>query len=105
MGEWKDHYEVILTRVENGKSLKKSGHVTKLELAEMFARSIFESHGIRIRLRPAANDYPDSAPGKMVSASCIQRGSDFESLVSRIDTEKEMSEGLRKQLVFMKILK
>ena len=104
VGEWKDHYEIIFTRIYGGKPSKKSGHVTKFELAEMFARDILDSHGIRVRLRPAANDYPDAAPGKLVPRDCTRQGSDFESLVARVDIERAMSDGLGKQLIMMNVI-
>ena len=91
-------FEVVRDLEDGGKKRKRSAHLKKLELAEMYARNLDEQFGIRLRLCPAGKTYPDAHPGKRVPKSCIAPGSDFDRMVRRIDVGQAISPGLRDQL-------
>ena len=91
-------FEVVRDVESGGEKRKRSAHLKKVELAEMYARNLDEQFGVRLRIRPAGTTYPDSPPGKRVSRSCIAPGSDFDRMVQRIDVDQAISPGLRDQL-------
>lgn len=98
-GDFAGQFEILYTkRLASGKRVKRSGHVSKDELAELFARELLREHDIRLRLRPVEGDYPDSAPGKKIPSSCIQPGSEFDRLVRAIDARHPISASLRAEL-------
>lgn len=98
IGEHAGRFEVVRDIENTGKKQKRSAHLTKVELAEMYARQLDEHFGIRLRLRPAGSNYPDAPPGKKVPRTCIVPGSDFDRMVRRVDVGQPMSLGLRDQL-------
>lgn len=91
-------FEVVRDMSSDGRKKKRSAHLTKHELAEMYARGLDQQFDIRLRLRPAKGSYPDSPPGKKVPRACIAPGSQFEKLVLGVDLSVPMSQGLREQL-------
>lgn len=97
-GEYAGRFEVFRDFEQGGKKRKRSAHLNKIELAEMYARNLDEQFGIRLRLRPADTTYPNAHPGKRVPRSCISPGSDFDRLVRRVDVAQATSPGLRAQL-------
>ncbi|MCY4745649.1 hypothetical protein NYO99_11755 [Pelomonas sp. UHG3] len=97
-GDGKGRYEVIRDLAGDGKAKKRSAHLTKAELSELYARGLHDQFGIRLRLRPAGQDYPAAPPGKRVSSRHITPGSDFEKQVRIFDTKRPVSAGLREQL-------
>ncbi|MEH3086387.1 MAG: hypothetical protein PGN26_07595 [Xylophilus ampelinus] len=74
---------------------KDAGHVTRAQLAELYARGLMERPGIRLRLRPAEAVYPDSLPAKKVPRACIAAGSDFDREVAAVDTAAPLPDALR----------
>lgn len=98
IGEHAGCFEVVRELEDGGRKRKRSAHLKKVELAEMYARNLDEKFGIRLRLRPADTTYPDAPPGKRVPRSCIAPGSDFDRLVRRVDVAQAISPGLRDQL-------
>ncbi|MBP6902783.1 MAG: hypothetical protein KBC73_22010 [Burkholderiaceae bacterium] len=91
-------YEVLRDIEIGSRTKKRSAHLTKAELAELYARGLHEKFSIRLRLRPQGATYPDAPPGKKVPSHCILRGSDFARLVAAVDPTSTMSGGLRNQL-------
>ncbi len=93
-------FEILrdITESDHAK-VKRSAHVTATQLAELYAREIIESYGIRLRLRPSEGDYPGAPPGKKVPASCILPGSNFDRLKRGFDTSKPVSEELKQVLL------
>jgi hypothetical protein len=79
--------------------VKRSAHVTLIELAELYAHGILKAYQIRLRLRSANNDYPTAPPGKKVSARCIAPGSEFDRMVKSISPKQPLSAGLARELV------
>ena len=98
-------YEIL--RDINGlgeKPVKRSAHVTKRELAELYAHGLLETYQIRLRLRSTNNDYPTAPPGKKVPLHCITPGSEFDNMVKHISQSKEtVSVGLLKEMVKLNI--
>lgn len=89
-------YEVLRSINMTGQSSqKRSTHVNLHQMAELYARGLLEIYNIRLRLRPADNNYPTAPPGKRVPASCIKSGSMFDRLVKSIDTTKPVSNDLK----------
>lgn len=98
-GEFADRFEIIYTKTLVGKrKIKRSGHVTLRELAELFAHELLRDHGIRLRVRPIKGEYPDGHPGKKIPSSCIETGSSFDRMVRAIDTRAPITAGLRAEL-------
>ncbi len=74
---------------------KDAGHVTREQLAELYARGLMEKLGIRLRLRPAEDLYPDTLPAKKVPRGCIAAGSAFARQVEAVDTAAPLPAPLR----------
>lgn len=98
IGAHAGRFEVVRDISADGKKRKRSAHLTKHELAEMYARQLDQQFDVRLRLRPARGNYPDSPPGKKVPRACIAPGSEFEKLVLGVDPSRPISHGLREQL-------
>lgn len=90
-GEHKGLYEILRT-IEPGK--KRSSHVNRHQLAELFAHNIFEDFNIRLRMKSERGDYPDAAPGLHPRREDIEPGSEFDRLVNSIDTQHPITTGL-----------
>lgn len=97
-GENKGKYEVLGNLPGPGTTPKRSIHVTREELAELYARDLVGQLGLRLRLRPLYGDYPDAPPAKKVPRHCITAGSAFDKSIDAIDLAKPISESLRVQL-------
>ncbi len=80
-------------------NVKRSAHVTGTQLAELYARGIIDSYGIRLRLRPSKGEYPGAPPGKKVPASCIQPGSNVDRMMRGFDKSKPISDELKQVLL------
>lgn len=87
-----DHFE-ILRQIEPGK--KRSAHVTKEQLAELFAFGYFDKFMIRLRMKDREGVYPGSSIGIRLSKSDIVYGSDFQKLVNKITPTAKVSEHLQ----------
>lgn len=99
VGEYRGKFEVLRDIKPSGDSVKRSAHVTRAELVEMYARGLMESEtGIRIRVRPSSNVYPTAPPAKTMPRKQIQRGTTFEREVRAFDTSCPPSAGLVEQL-------
>ena len=93
-------YEIVRNINEPGHTkVKRSAHVTALQLAELYAKGVIDAYGFRLRLRPSSGDYPGAPPGKKVPASCIQVGSNFDRLMRGVDTSRSVSEDLKQILL------
>lgn len=93
-------YEILRDINEPGHAkVKRSAHVTATQLAELYAKGLIEAYGFRLRLRPSKGDYPGPPPGKKVSTSCIQVGSNFDRLMRGVDRSKSVSEELKQILL------
>jgi len=97
-GEHAGLFEVLRDVDELPKKVKRSTHLTRAELAELYARGLVERFAIRLRLRPGTGQYPDAPPGKKVPAACIVAGSDFDRRMRAVNVKTPMSEGLRLKL-------
>ena len=97
-GEFADLFEIIHTRKQGSKPVKRSAHVTEPELAELFARGLLEEHEIRLRLRPAGGGYPDAPPGKKVPRHCVRPGSGFDRAIRIVDLTQPISSSLKAKL-------
>lgn len=98
-GENRGKFEVLGNLPGLGTTPKRSLHVTREELAELYARDLMGHLGLRLRLRPFTGDYPDAPPAKKVPRRCITPGSAFDRSVDAIDLAQPISESLRVQLV------
>lgn len=98
VGEHAGRFEVIRSFEKDGKEQKRSAHLTKAELAELYGRNLHEQFGIRLRIRPTGDNYPGPHPGKRIPSACITPGSDFDRMVRRIDSSQAISTGLREQI-------
>lgn len=103
-GEHAGRFEVLHTREEGGKLKKRSAHLTKAELAELFAYGLPEKFNLRLRMRPASGVYPDAPPGKRISSKCVASGSEFDRMVRKIDVHAPASSGLKEQLNRLSLL-
>lgn len=97
-GENSGLFEILRDLKELSKPVKRSAHVTAAELAELYARGLIEQYGIRLRLRPANRDYPDSPPGKKVPRDKIAVGSEFDRMIRTVDLCSPVSPTLRVKL-------
>jgi len=97
-GENAGLFEVLRDVDELPKKVKRSTHLTRAELAELYARGLVERYSILLRLRPSAGQYPDAPPAKKVPAFCIAAGSDFDRLVRAVDLNVPLSAGLRSKM-------
>jgi hypothetical protein len=94
-GPNKGKYELLRDTANAGEQQRnRSTHVTKTELAELYARGWMEGLGISLRLRPSENNYPTAPPVKKVSKNCIVPGSEFHHMVQRVDVSHPMSSDL-----------
>jgi hypothetical protein len=93
-GEHEGTFEILHSR-RGVEDPKHAGHVTRGQLAELFARGLMERLGIRLRLRPADATYPDSLPAKKVPRACIAAGSGFDRDVAAVDTAAPLPAPLR----------
>ena len=103
-GQGAGKYEIL--RNINGpgeKPVKRSAHVTLIELAELYAHGLLDAYQIRLRLRSANNDYPTAPLGKKVPTRCITEGSEFDQMVRSISPKQPFSAGLMRELVQLNI--
>lgn len=84
-------FEIIRNLTIHGREAKRSAHVTICELAELYAHGRMDSDGIRIRLKPLADNYPDSSIGKSLPRTNIKAGSLFEGAVAAVKTALPLS--------------
>jgi len=102
IGEYKGKFEILRNCEVDGKTVKRSAHVTRAELAELYARGLMESDaGIRMRVRPEEEPYPTAPPGKRMSRKQIAAETDFDHEVKSFDVSQPMTEGLKKQLTLL----
>ncbi|MBV8617342.1 MAG: hypothetical protein JOY84_00665 [Curvibacter sp.] len=95
-GEHAGLFEVMLSRRGSGEDKVRSGWVTLDQLAELYARDLMQSKGLRLRLRPLPEvSYPDTFPGKKVPRSAIPKGSSFHLRILAVDRSKQVSPGVR----------
>jgi hypothetical protein len=93
-------FEILRDITEPGHAkVKRSTHVTKTQLAELYAKGLIENYGFRLRLRPGKGEYPGAPPGKKVPMSCIQPGSSFDRLMQGVDRKKPVSDELKQILL------
>ena len=97
-GEGKGQFEVLGDLPGPGRLAKRSIHVTREELAELYARGLIEQLGLRLRMRAASGDYPDSPPGKKVPRRCIEPGSSFDRQVAAVNLGQPITPSLRMKL-------
>ncbi len=99
-GEHAGCYEIVHSR-RGAEAPEHSGYVTDDQLAELFARGLIETLGLRLRLQPAEGLYPDSLPAKKVPRSSIAEGSDFARRVEAFEGRGPVTAGLRTVLAQM----
>jgi hypothetical protein len=97
-------YELLRSISKPGQqSTNQSAHVSRFELAELFARSIVENFDLKLRLRPTENNYPTDPPATKVPARFIKTGSAFDILVRGIDTSTPIGKDLADTLTRLNI--
>lgn len=88
-------YELLRNfSVDGRKSRNQSTHVTKSQLADLYARGVLTNFNVKLRVHPAKNDYPTAPPVKNVQPQNIKTGSEFDLLVCSVDTSQPISNGL-----------
>lgn len=85
------------------KKVKRSVHVTTLQLAELYAKGVIEKFDILLRLRPNQGKYPSAPPGKKVPVSCITPGSSFDRLMRGFDKSAPVNAELKQILLRMNV--
>jgi hypothetical protein len=104
-GEHSGKFEILRDIKVGGHLVKRSAHVTRTELIEMYARGLMEREtGIRIRVRPSSDIYPTSPPGKIMPRGQIQAGTTFEREVRAFDVSQALTSGLLEQLRILGLL-
>ena len=90
-GQHAGKFEIIRNLTINGRRAKRSAHVTLYELAELYAHGRMDAEGIRMRVKPSADNYPDSSIGKSLPRANVRTGSLFEGMVAAVNTALPLS--------------
>ncbi|MGF6635108.1 hypothetical protein [Paraburkholderia sp. MM6662-R1] len=99
-GEHRGKFEILRDiKVEDGGSIKRSAHVTRAELIELYARGLMEREtGIRIRVRPSTDVYPTSPLGKAVPRQYVSPHTAFDRDIGDFDASLPIRPALQSQL-------
>jgi hypothetical protein len=77
------------------KRTKLSAYLVDAQLAEMFAHDCFQLFNIRLRMKDPTGAYPSAPPGLHPTREHVLPGSDFDRVVTAIDTHAPLSDELK----------